>query len=30
MPPPSVWMLPIDGEAPRALADGSIAFWSPR
>jgi TolB protein len=30
MPPPSVWVLPIDGQAPRALADGSVAFWSPR
>lgn len=30
MPPPSVWVLPIDGGPPRELADGSIAFWSPR
>lgn len=30
MPPPSVWVLPVDGGAPRELADGSIAFWSPR
>ncbi len=30
LPPPSVWMVPIDGGAPRALADGSLAFWSPR
>jgi TolB protein len=27
---PSVWMVPIDGPPPRAIADGSIAFWSPR
>jgi TolB protein len=30
MPPPSVWVLPIDGGPPRAIADGSLAFWSPR
>lgn len=30
MPPPSVWVLPVDGGAPRSVADGSIAFWSPR
>jgi Tol biopolymer transport system component len=27
---PSVWVLPVDGEAPRPIADGSVAFWSPR
>jgi Tol biopolymer transport system component len=30
MPPPSVWVLPLDGGPPRTMADGSIAFWSPR
>jgi TolB protein len=30
MPPPSVWVMPIDGSPPHALADGTIAFWSPR
>jgi Tol biopolymer transport system component len=30
MPPPSVWVLPTDGGPPREVADGSIAFWSPR
>jgi WD40 repeat protein len=30
MPPPSVWVLPVDGGPPQAIADGSIAFWSPR
>ena len=29
MPPSSVWMLPIDGAPPQALADGDVAFWSP-
>ncbi len=27
---PSVWVLPVDGGAPRPIADGSVAFWSPR
>jgi TolB protein len=27
---PSVWVLPVDGDAPRSIADGSVAFWSPR
>jgi TolB protein len=30
MPPPSVWVLPLDGSSPQALADGTLAFWSPR
>ncbi len=27
---PSVWAVPIDGQAPRTIADGSVGFWSPR
>lgn len=27
---PSVWVLPVDGGAPHSIADGSVAFWSPR
>jgi TolB protein len=29
MPPPSVWVMPIDGGAPQTMGDGTIAFWSP-
>jgi TolB protein len=29
MPPPSIWMLPVDGGSPQDLADGDVAFWSP-
>ncbi|HKD69226.1 MAG TPA: hypothetical protein VKB84_20465 [Candidatus Binataceae bacterium] len=29
MPPPSVWVLPVDGGPPHALSDGTLAFWSP-
>ncbi|MGO9056888.1 MAG: hypothetical protein ACLQU2_05805 [Candidatus Binataceae bacterium] len=29
MPPPSIWMLPLDGGPPQDLADGDVAFWSP-
>jgi TolB protein len=28
-PPASVWLLPVDGTPPQALADGDVAFWSP-
>ena len=28
--PPSVWVLPMDGEQPWSVGDGSLAFWSPR
>jgi len=28
-PPPSVWMVPIAKAAPRKIADGKLAFWSP-
>jgi TolB protein len=28
-PPPSVWLLPMDGGPAQTLADGDVAFWSP-
>ncbi len=28
-PPPSVWIVPIDGKAPRALSNAVLAFFSP-
>lgn len=28
-PPPSVWVVPISKAAPRKIADGKLAFWSP-
>jgi TolB protein len=29
MPPPSIWLLPVDGATPEGISDGSVAFWSP-
>ncbi|HZY59990.1 MAG TPA: hypothetical protein VFE56_09515 [Candidatus Binataceae bacterium] len=28
-PPPSIWLMPVDGGPAQTLADGEVAFWSP-
>jgi Tol biopolymer transport system component len=28
-PPPTVTVIPADGKAPRAIAEGTLAFWAP-